>query len=224
MTKGRVRGLAELGSVLDLDVDGKLTGYRAKEMHELGCLSDEEAQRLLKSVVGANITEEDDKNDEKDADEICRLVGNRPLAIELIGTYMRNNKCSYSEFIHLYKTTFARLSNRVIPPYILSKLADDEFTMVTIWDIISQKISENAKHLQKLLAFFNPDSVCESLLTDAKVAKKAVENAKAPKLSFLADPAAFHEALMELERASMVRWTFCETKADSTTTIISMYI
>jgi hypothetical protein len=56
-----------------------------------------------------------------------------------------------------------------------------DHTVLTTWDISLQKLSTEARTLQNLLIFFDPDSLLERLITNTKAELEDTE------LSFLLD-------------------------------------
>ena len=95
-----------------------------------------------------------------------------------------------------------------------------DYTVLTTWDLSTQTLSVEARSPQILLAFFDPDSVPERLISETKAELEGTEHAflldefeYVPLTSITFDPLGssltilpnrFGDAIMELTRTSMI--------------------
>lgn len=114
---------------------------------------------VLQALTGIEPT---DDNDRSAADEICRLVGDLPLAMVQIGDFIRDRQYSYTEFLRVYKKSAEKVYSKS------DRLVEYDHTVLTTWEISLQKLSPEATTLQNLLVFFDPDLIPERLITNTK--------------------------------------------------------
>ncbi|CAH0057327.1 unnamed protein product [Clonostachys solani] len=134
-----------------------------------------------------------DQEDEAAMVESCALLGGLPLAMVQVSGFIRDLGCSYVEFLQIYKKSAERLFAKLDIPI------EYNATALTTWEVSVERLSEDAKNLQNLLVFLDPDLIPERLLTDTTA---GIED---PCYEFLTDEFDFGEAVAELWRTSLVR-------------------
>ncbi|KAK0616614.1 tpr repeat-containing protein [Immersiella caudata] len=124
---------------------------------------------VLQSLTGIGVTDEDEKTA---AEGLSHRVGGLPLALAQLSDFIRDRGYSYTEKVY---------AKSGCP-------MEYEHT----------NLSSEAKALQNLLAFLDPDSVLERLLSETKADLEGTECA------FLLDEFDFGDVVMELTRTSMI--------------------
>jgi hypothetical protein len=99
-------------------------------------------------------------SNQENATSITRTLGGLPLAINQIGSFVSQRKLPLIDFIPLYERNAAKIDDRK------SRLTQYEHTLTTVWEISLAKLSGDSYHLQNLLAFFAPDRIDETMLTE----------------------------------------------------------
>jgi NB-ARC domain len=117
---------------------------------EIGC-------RMLLNLL--ELDPESTSNQE-DARAIANILGGLPLAINQMGSFVSQRKLPLQDFLPLYERNAAKIDARK------SRLTQYEHTLSTVWEISLTRLSGDSYHLQKLLAFFDPDSVDEAMLIE----------------------------------------------------------
>jgi hypothetical protein len=99
-------------------------------------------------------------SNQENATSITRTLGGLPLAINQIGSFVSQRKLPLMDFIPLYERNAAKIEDRK------SQLTQYEHTLTTAWEISLAKLYGDSYHLQNLLAFFAPDRIDETMLTE----------------------------------------------------------
>jgi len=133
----------------------------------------EAGRDVLQALTGISAVEQEEK---LAVDGLCDRVGGLPLALMQLSDFIRDRGYSYSELLRLYDKSAERVYAKSGTPI------EYGHTVLTTWDISLQNLSSDAKALQNLLAFFDPDSLLERLITSTKA---DLENT--PGHSFLLD-------------------------------------
>ena len=132
----------------------------------------EEGREVLQSLTGMKPAGDEE---ETAAREVCRLVDGLPLAMVQISNFIRDRGYSYGEFLRMYEKSAEKIFAKSEPP------VEYNHTLLTTWEISLQSLSTEATALQNLLAFFDPDTIPERLLINAKA---EIQDAR---LEFLSD-------------------------------------
>ncbi|KAK0639179.1 tpr repeat-containing protein [Cercophora newfieldiana] len=151
--------------------------------------SEESGMDVLQSLSGLNLT---DGEERLAADGLCHRVGGLPLALAQLSDFIRDRGYSYGELLRLYDKSAEKLYAKLEAPM------EYDHTVLTTWDISTENLSAEARSLQILLAFFDPDSVLERLISETKAEIQTTEH------SFLLDEFEFGDAVVELNRTSMI--------------------
>lgn len=126
----------------------------------LDCFDLAPAAEMIYALSGKRPSRDDDVTA---AAELCRLLGGLPLALGQVATFITDRDCLFSEFLPLFKKSaekvFAR--SRALDQY--------DHTVTTVWNISLEQLSDQAKILQNVLAFFDPDHIPEHLINQTKV-------------------------------------------------------
>jgi len=132
----------------------------------------EEGREVLQSLTGMKPAGDEE---ETAAREVCRLVDGLPLAMVQISNFIRDRGYSYGEFLRMYEKSAEKIFAKSEPP------VEYNHTLLTTWEISLQSLSTEATALQNLLVFFDPDTIPERLLINAKA---EIQDAR---LEFLSD-------------------------------------
>ncbi|KAL2022812.1 hypothetical protein VTK56DRAFT_4628 [Thermocarpiscus australiensis] len=178
------------GSIIITTRSPSQASKRAATTLALSPFTVETGTGVLRSLTGVPPT---DESDSAAAEEICRRIGGLPLAMVQLSDFIRDRGYSYIEFLEVYEKSAEKLYAKLEGPL------EYGHTVLTTWDISLQKLSDEAKKLQSLLIFFDPDSLPERLITDTKA---EIEDEG---YLFLFDEFDFGEAVMELSRTSLIR-------------------
>lgn len=163
---------SDKGSIIITTISPSQASKRTTTTIPLMPFSPETGIGVFKSLTGVEPTADDD---EAAAIQICRLIGNLPLAMVQISDFIRDRGYSYREFLKIYEKSAEKVFAKAGP------LVEYDHTLLTTWDISLQKLSAEATTLQNLLVFFDPDLILERLIlnTQAKF--------EDPRLEFLFD-------------------------------------
>ncbi|KAI9719975.1 MAG: hypothetical protein M1812_003100 [Candelaria pacifica] len=93
------------------------------------------------------------------AKEITNMLGGLPLALRQISGFIKQQKLTLEAFLSLYERNALKIHER------RGGVTDYEHTISTVWELALAKLPQNAKTLQNLLAFLDPDHIEESILT-----------------------------------------------------------
>ena len=148
---------SDKGSILLTTRSPAVAAKRARHTMNLGSFRVDAGPEVFISLT--NI-EPVDESDHEAARELCRLLGGLPLAMVQISDFIRDRGCSYGEFLPMYQKSSAKITARLETP------PEYNHTLSTVWDLSIAKLPENASALLELLAFFDPDKVEETLLTN----------------------------------------------------------
>ncbi|KAJ6447148.1 coxI translation protein CYA5 [Purpureocillium lavendulum] len=146
-------------SVLLTTRSPSVSSRRSTKILQLDCFDDDGGREVLFSLTGSPPS---DENDMMAASELCRLLGGLPLAMDHLSSFMVDRGCSYPELLELYRRSAQKILAKARAPL------EYTYTSTTTWDMSLEKLSTDARHLQNLLVFFDPDSVLERLITDTK--------------------------------------------------------
>jgi tetratricopeptide (TPR) repeat protein len=162
---------------------------------EVPLLSDVHSVALLSALSRIHIQE--GSQDEKQAFEIAKELGNLPLAIDLAACYIRDIAGGLSEYSKRYKSNREKL-HRWVPegnrPYTDS--------VATAWSLSFDLIQkdQNATFLLHLFSGLNPDKILiEFLIAGIKTLRNKSGNG-------ITDEHDLSIALLELEKYSIIKW------------------
>ncbi|WEW59212.1 hypothetical protein PRK78_004681 [Emydomyces testavorans] len=177
------------GSVIITTRSPAIASKRATMLMHLECFTGEIGVETLYSLTRNHPSAE---NDTVAAEKICELLGGLPLAIAQVSEFIQDRGCSYEEFLAIYRKSADKVFARSEAPLEYSH------TLSTVWDVSLQNLSLNSSTLQNMLAFLDPDLIPERLLTNTKA------QITDPRLQFLFDDFDFGDAIIELNRASLI--------------------
>jgi hypothetical protein len=157
---------AATGSILITSRDSTAAfGTSAETIHVLPFDEETSADAVLR-LVGS---------DKDAAREISRVLGGLPLAINQISGFIVQQKLALKDFLPLYQKNAMRIDARKL------KRGDYGHTLSTVWELSLAQLSGISSTLQKLLCFFDPDKIHESVLLEGG------EHIKDKKFEFLRD-------------------------------------
>lgn len=107
------------------------------------------------------------------AREVTHKLGGLPRQIS---GFVVKQRLSLKDFLPLYERNAGKINAKK------TGLSDYQHTLSTVWSLALGQLTGNASSLQKLLTFFDPDRVDETILTNDKVAK-----ARSDEFDFLQD-------------------------------------
>ena len=150
---------SDKGSILITTRSSSIAAKRATKLLHLTSFLPETGLQALYTLTGFHA---ENGSETTAAREICRLLGGLPLALVQISQFIRERGYSYEEFLRLYEKSAAKIFLRGEAP------PEYNHTLSTVWEISIEDLPQDARTLQNLLAFFDPDSVAERLLTDTR--------------------------------------------------------
>ena len=116
-----------------------------------------EAASAFLTMVGRNSTSD---SEHASAVSIVEALGGLPLAISQISGFIVQQKLALSDFLPFYERNAAKINKRKL------NRGEDEHTLSTVWEVTLAKLPQSSATLQNLLAFFDPDNIHESVLTE----------------------------------------------------------
>ena len=93
-----------------------------------------------------------------DTEAITHALGGLPLALSQIAGFIRQRKIRLHDFLPLYERNAAKIDSKK------TGLGEYDHTLSTVWEMSLDRLSGPPSHLQKLLAFFDPDAIHEVVL------------------------------------------------------------
>jgi hypothetical protein len=108
---------------------------------------------LLKTMASRNLA---------NVKEVADELGGLPLALTQAAAYMKNSRCSCSQFFGIYRERrYAPDVNRRYADFLDQ---DYKLRLDTVFSITTEQLELDAKLLLSLFSFFDPDSMDERLL------------------------------------------------------------
>jgi hypothetical protein len=123
-------------------------GFAQRGLH-LKAFEDDEGSKFLASLLdlGDALAEEDLAA----AHSLSRRFGGLPLALRQAAAFMRSKKCSPAQFAQLYGHRFNEIDGFAIQGY--------HRTVVDVWKLSMDTLSEHSLILLDILAILDPDSI-----------------------------------------------------------------
>ena len=144
------------GSILITTRSSSVAWKRAANVIHLQSFEQKQGVKTLTTLTGLNPSDDEERDA---AETIVGQLGGLPLAIVQISDFIRDRQYSFSEFIPLYQSSAKRVIAKGEAP------SEYNYTIGNVWDLSLQKLSGDARTLQQLLSFFEPDSMEETMLT-----------------------------------------------------------
>ena len=94
------------------------------------------------------------------APNIIEILSGLPLALSQIGGFNMQHRLALKDFLPLYERNSTKINAKK------TQLSAHEQSLGTVWEMALSQLDEAASTLQKLLAFLDPDSIHESILTN----------------------------------------------------------
>ncbi len=161
-----------IGSIIITSRDSAVGFNIGAEPIEVLPFGDDVATSALLSLVNRTSA----SGEERDfAMKVVKELGGLPLAINQISGFIVQQRLTFKDFLPLYERNASKIDGR--------KLLGSNYdhTLSTVWELALNQLSGVSATLQKLLAFFDPDEVFESLLMEG------ARDAQSPNLQFLKD-------------------------------------
>jgi hypothetical protein len=162
-----------LGTSRNLDA-----GAGLGEIIRMNPLSLEDSRELLCAIISDNLNE--DAQNDRAVNELVELVGGLPLALVIMGEYIRRVRKPVSVFLTWYKRDATRLHR--------SKGILASHSLNTVFEMSFCSLSERASNLLSLLVMFSPDEIPDDLC-----------------LGTAADEFEYSEIVWELQEHSLVQ-------------------
>ncbi|EKJ75885.1 hypothetical protein FPSE_04065 [Fusarium pseudograminearum CS3096] len=162
-------------------------------------LSSVEGETLFITLLtsrGSIIHSSDTHNKDK-ISEIVKELGYLPLEIVQVSSFILDCDCTVEEFQELYHSSH-QANKGISDMETTSPNLFHEYSLATVWRVSTVMLSKNALKLLRLMSYFDPDGVPESLFWDA--GKKS----KVKALSFLQPGFAYDTAVQELISRSLI--------------------
>ena len=100
------------------------------------------------------------------ASKIAEMLGGLPLAINQMSGFILQQRLSLNDFLSLYEKNSAKINSRK------ARRTDYNHTLSTVWEVSLTQLSGPSSTLQKMLPFFDPDKIPESILRSDDKAQK----------------------------------------------------
>lgn len=153
--------------------------------------------RRAKLIDEASTLEDATLGDRGEAEAITQLLDGLPLALDQAGAYIEENRCSLSDYLHLYHLRGASLLRR---RGTFGK-RDYPHSVATTWSLAFERIEQSdtlAADLLRLCAFLHPDAIPEAMIVAgcAELCSRlqAIEE----------DPLLLNDAIRELRKYSLI--------------------
>lgn len=143
------------GSILITTRSSSIAWKRAANVIHLQSFDRDQGVTTLTTLTGITLFNDQER---EAAETIVDQLGGLPLAIVQISDFIRDRQYSFSEFLPLYRSSAKRIIAKG------EALSEYNYTIGTVWALSLQKLSEDARTLQQLLSFLEPDSIEEELL------------------------------------------------------------
>ncbi|RJE22879.1 NB-ARC domain protein [Aspergillus sclerotialis] len=109
------------------------------------------------------------------ANDITSVLGGLPLALSQIGGFIVQRKVPLQNFLALYERNSTSVDSRK------TMSINYEHTLATVWEMSLSSLTGDSQTLHMILAFLDPDTIYESLLTEG------LSHTEDPKLEFIKD-------------------------------------
>lgn len=160
------------GSVIITCRPLSLAAKRATDVMHLRCFSTETGVDVLYSLTGLQPSSD---SEAAAAKELFHLLGVLPLAMVQISEFINDRGYSYEELLPVYQKSANRIFARSGAP------VQYEHTLDTVWNVSFECLSTESRALLNILAFFDPDLIPESILSNKRA------DITDPSLQFLFD-------------------------------------
>lgn len=146
-----------VGSILITSRDSAAGFGTSAKAYHIHPFNTEEALQVFISLARADNNSETEK---AAAEEIVKAFGGLPLAINQVSGFIVQQRLALKDFMPLYERNSAKINARKL------KSGDYAYTLSTVWDLSLETLSGASSTLQKMLVFFDPDKIHESVLCD----------------------------------------------------------
>ena len=147
------------GSVIITCRSLSLAAKRATDVMHLRCFSTETGVEVLYSLTGLPPSSD---SEAAAAKKLFHLLGGLPLAMVQISEFINDRGYSYEELLPVYQKSANRIFARSGAP------VQYEHTLDTVWNVSFECLSTESRALLNILAFFDPDLIPESILSNKR--------------------------------------------------------
>ncbi|KAI9669757.1 MAG: hypothetical protein M1831_007453 [Alyxoria varia] len=144
------------GAIIITTVSPVVASKRANHI-ELDSFTADTAVDALYALTGTTPASADEMSA---AEDICKDLGGLPLALDQISDFIRNRGSSYREFLNLYRKSAGKIHARGKPS------PEYNHTLSTCWQLHLERLPDEARLLERLFVFFDPDAISEDILTN----------------------------------------------------------
>ncbi|KAJ9137354.1 TPR-like protein [Coniochaeta hoffmannii] len=177
------------GAIIVTTRDANAASSISSEGYHVRPFDEKLGSEFLLHIVGLDASAS--ANMEK-ASEITQALGGLPLALNQIGGFIVQRRLKLREFLPLYERNSSKIDSRKIG------LSSYEHTLSTVWEMSFARLSGDSKTLLRLLPFFQPDSISESIFLEGS---GSVDNED---LNFLGDEMDLGDAEEALLQAGLI--------------------
>lgn len=145
------------GSILLTSRDSTAGFGTSAEAYHVRPFDDETGVSAFLRLVGRD---PNSLSERASATKIVQTLGGLPLAINQISGFIVQQRLSLEDFLPLYERNSVKIDARRLVR------GDYEHTLSTVWELALSQLSGPSSTLQKMLAFFDPDKIHESVLRE----------------------------------------------------------
>lgn len=149
--------LGSLGSLIVTSRDPTIAFGAASSTIQLQPFDQSHGMEAILNLLGKTSASDIERSFARD---IAEALGGLPLAITQISGFIAQQKLSMSGFVPLYERNAAKINRRSVVGH------QDEHILSTVWEIAIQTMAPGPRHIQSLLAFFDPDKIHETVLIE----------------------------------------------------------
>lgn len=149
--------LGSLGQLIVTSRDPTIGFGAASSKIQLQPFDQDHGMEAILNLLGKASASDVERSSARD---ITEALGGLPLAITQISGFIAQQKLSMSGFLPLYERNAAKINRRNVAGH------QDEHILSTVWAIAIQTMTSEPRHIQSLLAFFDPDKIQESILIE----------------------------------------------------------
>ncbi|RAK81445.1 TPR-like protein [Aspergillus fijiensis CBS 313.89] len=128
--------------------------------------------RALLNILGFD---PDSTSNQEDAMAIATTLGGLPLALNQIGGFILQRKVPLKSFLSLYERNSASVNAKG------GANMNYKHTIATVWEMALDRLSGDARFLQMILSFLDPDNIDDAVL------KEGAQRLEEPRLKFILD-------------------------------------
>lgn len=134
----------------------------------------------------------------KNLEDICTVFHGYPLALAQSASFIRTGGCSLDKFLTLFQNKRNSMAIKAMA------VSDYQKTLLTVWDLSFQALSDRSRQILEILVYLDPDTIPYELL-ETGCLNKSTQSKGFASLEYMANPVEFYDALRGLRGQSLVR-------------------